>query len=279
VRPDGTKDRVLTNVVTPGYFAVMGIAMLSGSDFADLHDTASPKQAIVNAEFVRRYLDGREPLGRRVTIGDQAYTIAGVVKTSLYESFSEPPTPIVYMSYRDRPSRQGEIHMHARRGDETMLAPLVRRAVREVDAALPVYNIRTMTQHVDMNLALRKIPARMFMVLGPLILALAAIGIYAVVAYSVAQRTSEIGVRVALGASSARVVGQIVRESLHVISAGAALGWLFAVMIYTHLMHGTVDVPVFVGVPFVLLGVSTLAAWVPARRASQVDPTVALRAE
>jgi putative ABC transport system permease protein len=169
--------------------------------------------------------------------------------------------------------------MRTRRGDETMLAPLVRRAVREVDAALPVYNIRTMTQHVDMNLALRKIPARMFIVLGPLILALAAIGIYAVVAYSVAQRTSEIGVRVALGATSARVVGQIVRESLHVIAAGAALGWMFAVMIYTHLMHGRLDVPVFGGVPVVLLAVSALAAWLPARRASLVDPTIALRTE
>src|SRR5262245_66161399 len=106
-----------------------------------------------------------------------------------------------------------------------MLAPIVRKAVREVDPALPVYNVRTMTQHVDMNLALRKIPARMFLVLGPLVLALAAIGIYAVVAYSVSQRTSEIGVRVALGATSSRVVGQIVRAGLGVVDAGAAPGW------------------------------------------------------
>ena len=98
--------------------------------------------------------------------------------------------------------------------------------MREVDPALPVYNVRTMTQHVDMNLVLRKIPARMFLVLGPLVLALAAIGIYAVVAYSVRAAHAEIGVRLALGATTSRVVGQIVRESLRVIAAGAAFGWL-----------------------------------------------------
>ena len=278
-RTDGARDRTLSNVVTPGYFKAMGIALVAGSDFASLRDTSAPRQAIVNQEFVRRYVEPRETLGRAVTIGDQPYVIVAVVRNSLYESFSEAPTPIVYMSYRDRPSRAGEIHLRARRGDENMLAPLVRRAVREVDPALPVYNVRTMTQHVDMNLALRKIPARMFLVLGPLVLALAAIGIYAVVAYSVAQRTPEIGVRVALGATASRVVGQIVRESLWVIAAGAALGWLAVVMVYTHLIRGPLDLPVFAGVPMLLLAVAALAAWLPARRASHVDPTIALRAE
>ena len=223
-RTDGARDRTLSNVVTPGYFKAMGIPIVAGSDFADLRDTVMPRQAVVNQEFVRRYIENREPLGRQVTVSDQPYVIVGVVRDSLYESFSEAPTPIVYMSYRDRPSRAGEIHLRTRLGDESMLAPLVRRTVRDVDQALPVYNIRTMTQHVDMNLALRKIPARMFVVLGPLVLALAAIGIYAVVAYSVSQRTSEIGVRVALGATASRVVGQIVRESLRVISAGRGAG-------------------------------------------------------
>jgi predicted permease len=278
-RTDGARDRTLSNVVTPGYFKAMGIPIVSGSDFTSLRDTTSPKQAVVNQEFVRRYIEPRAAIGRQVTVSGDPYVIVGIVRNSLYESFSEAPTPIVYMSYRDRPLRAGEIHLRTKLGDETMLAPVVRRAVRDVDPALPVYNVRTMTQHVDMSLALRKIPARMFLVLGPLVLALAAIGIYAVVAYSVSQRTSEIGVRVALGATASRVVGQIVRESLRVIAAGAALGWMLVVIVHIHLIRGGLDMPVFVGVPALLLGVSTLAAWVPARRASRVDPTTALRAE
>jgi putative ABC transport system permease protein len=278
-RTDGARDRTLSNVVTPGYFQAMGIPLVAGTDFASLRDTANPRQAVVNQEFVRRYIEPREALGRQVTVSGDPYVIVGVVRNSLYESFSEAPTPIVYMSYRDRPSRAGEIHLRTRLRDETMLAPIVRKAVRDVDPALPVYNVRTMTQHVDMNLALRKIPARMFVVLGPLVLALAAIGIYAVVAYSVSQRTSEIGVRVALGATASSVVGQIVRESLRVITAGAAFGWTLVVMVYMHLIRGGLDILVFVGVPALLLGVATFAAWMPARRASRVDPTIALRAE
>lgn len=272
-----TVDRALSNIVTPGYFKVMGIPLLAGSDFASLSDAVRPPEAIVNEAFVHRYVDRAESLGRQIVVGNRNYVITGVVRDSLYESFSEAPTPIIYLSYRDRPSSQGEIHLRTRTGDETMLAPGVRRAVREVDAALPVYNVRTMAQHVDMNLALRKIPARMFVVLGPLILVLAAIGIYAVVAYSVAHRTSEIGVRLALGATAARVVSQIVRESLQVIGAGGVVGWLFMAFIYTHLIRGALDLSVFVGVPVLLLMVATLACWLPARRAAKVDPMVALR--
>lgn len=278
-RPDQSPDRALTNTVTPGYFATMGIPVVSGSDFVSLRDTTQPPQAVVNQTFAVRYLDGAEPLGRQITIGDTRATIVGVARDSLYESFSEAPTPIIYLSYRDRPSRQGEIHVRARVGDEALLTPGVRGAVRAADAALPIYNVRTMGQHVDMSLALRKIPARMFAVLGPLILVLAAIGIYAVVAYNVSHRTAEVGVRLALGASGSRVVSQIVRESLQVILAGAVVGWLFIAYIYTHLVRGGFDVLVFAGVPLLLILVATLSAWLPARHAAAVDPMVALRAE
>ena len=123
----------------------------------------------------------------------------------------------------------GEIHLLTRPGSETLLAPELRRIVRELDPALPLYNVRTMTDHVETNLFLRRIPARMFVVLGPLLLVLAAVGIYGVVAYTVAHRTTEIGVRLALGATPRRVVSQVVRESLKVIVAGAVVGWLAVV--------------------------------------------------
>jgi ABC-type antimicrobial peptide transport system permease subunit len=171
------------------------------------------------------------------------------------------------------------MHLRTKLGDETVLGPAVRRALQEVDQSLPVYNVRTLTQHVDMNLALRRIPARMFMVLGPLILVLAAIGIYAVVAYNVAHRIPEIGVRVALGASAWRILRQIVRESLQVVAVGAALGWGFIAYIYVRYLRGDLDPMVFAGVPLLLLLVAATACWVPARRASLIDPVAALRSE
>jgi predicted permease len=278
-RTDGALDRSLSNTVTPGYFKAMDIALVGGSDFVELGDTTMPPQAIVNEAFVQRYVDRGEPLGRRITMGETTYVISGVVRTTLNDSFSEPPTPVIYLSYRDRPSRFGEMHLRTRLGDETMLAPAVRRAVREVDGSLPTFNVRTLTQHIDMSLALRRIPARMFVVLGPLILVLAAIGIYAVVAHGVAHRTAEIGVRIALGASAGRVRRQVISESLGVVAAGALVGWVFVAYFYTQFLRGPLDVSVFAGVPVLLLGVATAACWLPAWRASQVDPMVALRTQ
>jgi ABC-type antimicrobial peptide transport system permease subunit len=120
----------------------------------------------------------------------------------------------------------------------------------------------------------------MFVVLGPLLLGLAAIGIYAVVSYAVARRTREIGVRLAFGATSGRVVLQIIRENLGGITWGAAIGWVVALVISVRAMtKGAVNLPVFIGAPAILLGVATLACWIPARRASRIDPLAALRHE
>jgi hypothetical protein len=274
------REAALSNIVSPGYFKTMGIPIVAGEDFAEMIDRAKPQQVIVNEEFVRRYVAPADPLGRRVTNGDTAYTIAGVVKNSTYDAFGEPPTPAFFFSYRDRPRWLGEIHLRARPGSETMLAAEVQRAVRELDASLPVYNIRTMAEHIERNLFLRKIPARMFLIIAPLLLALVAIGIYAVVSYTVSQRTTEIGVRIAMGATADRVVKQIVKETLIVIGAGSFLAWLIAVMLDTHLFAGGMkDAPVLVGVPLILMTVGTLACWLPARRATTVDPVVALRSE
>jgi predicted permease len=278
-RTDGTIDQALTNTVTPGYFDVMRIPFRAGADFAKLDDTAAPPQAIVNDEFVRRYINGGEPIGRRLSVRGRTYTITGVVRTSLYNAFGEPPTPIIYFSYRDRPSTTGEMHMRTRPGAETAIARDVRRTVRDLDAELPVYDVRTLNDHIEANLIFRRVPARMFVVLGPLLLVLASIGIYAVVAYSVSLRTIEIGVRVALGASSRRVVGHFVGESLVVIGAGALVGWTIAAAIAMLGSDAPLDARVFAGVPALLLLVATLASWLPAWHATSVDPVVALREE
>jgi ABC-type antimicrobial peptide transport system permease subunit len=115
--------------------------------------------------------------------------------------------------------------------------------------------------------------------LGPLMLVLAAVGIYAVVAYNVAHRTSEIGVRIALGASAAAVLRQIIAENMRVVIGGAVVGWAVVAYIYARFMRGELETVAFFGVPFLLLTVAAMACWVPARRASRVDPVVALRSE
>jgi predicted permease len=278
-RSDAAPDQALTNTVTPGYFKTMGIPLEKGADFVDLADAAAPPQAIVNEEFVRRFVGDAEPLGRRIRSRGTDYAIAGVVRNSLSEAFGEPPTPVIYLSYRDRPAARGEMHLRTRDGAETLLAPEVERVVRDIDPALPVYDVRTLVEHVEKNLFLRRIPARMFVVLGPALLLLAAIGIYAVVAYTVSQRTMEIGIRLALGATARRVVSHIVAESLRVVVAGALIGWAIAFMIALHLVRGPIYVSVFVGVPALLLLVAAAACWLPAQRATRVDPVVALRQE
>jgi ABC-type antimicrobial peptide transport system permease subunit len=150
--------------------------------------------------------------------------------------------------------------------------------VRDVDPGLPIYDVRTLTEHVEKNLVFQRVPTRMFVVLGPLLLVLVAIGIYAVVAYTIARRTTEIGVRLALGATGTRVVTQMVREVLRVVAAGAAAGLFIAFVVVIHVARGRpVDLPVLLGVPTLLLVVATFACWLPARRAAMVDPVAALR--
>jgi putative ABC transport system permease protein len=151
--------------------------------------------------------------------------------------------------------------------------------VRDLDPELPVYDIRTLSDHIEANLIFRRIPARMFEVLGPLLLLLAAIGIYAVVAYAVSVRTPEIGVRLALGATGSRLVAQFVGEHLLVVVAGALAGWLIAFAVVVDVLGAPLDLAVFAGVPVMLLVVATLASWWPARRVTRVDPMLALRAE
>jgi len=276
---DAARDVALNNTVTPDYFRTMGIPMKAGADFASLDNTSAPPQAIVNEEFARRVVAGAEPIGRRLAMRGSSYVIAGVVRNSVNDAFGEQTSPVIYLSYRDRPAGRGEMHLRTRAGAETLLAPQVERLVHEIDPSLPVYDVRTLNEHVEKNLFLRRIPARMFVVLGPALLMLAAIGIYAVVAYAVSQRTTEIGVRLALGATGRRVVSQIVAESLRIVAVGATAGWAIAVVINLHLVRGPIYLSVFGGVPLLLIGVAAVACWLPARRATSVDPIVALRQE
>jgi macrolide transport system ATP-binding/permease protein len=279
-RLDGGRDRALSNIVTPGYFEVMRIAFLDGTDFAPLADRSAAPEMIVNDAFRRRYVPDGAVLGREIESGERTYRIVGVVRDSTYDAFGEPAAPAMFFSYRDRPLMQGELHLRTRPGAEASLGPAVREIARQLEPGLPLFAVRTLADHVEMNLVIRRVPARLFVVLGPLLLGLAACGIYAVVSYAVARRTREIGVRLALGGSAPRVIRQIVTESLRVIVAGALAGWMAVWVVYVHLAPGAPQsLLVFAGTPAVLLAVAALSCWIPARRVSAVDPVLALRRE
>ena len=279
-RADGGFDEALANTVTPGYFGVMGIGMPAGRDFSPMTSTAEVREAIVNEEFVARYVPTGDPIGRQVRARGGPYTIVGVVRTSIYNAFGEPPAPAIYFSYRDAPQPRGEIHIRLRHDGAAAAGAEIGRAMREVDAELPVFNVRSMNQHIDTNLIFRKIPAQMFAVLGPMLLALAAIGIYAVVSYSVSLRRREIGVRLALGATPGRVIRELVGESLGVAALGGFAGWGIAFVLASDFApEGTVAPAVLATVPGIMLSVAAVACWIPARRAAAMDPAATLRAE
>ena len=279
-RSDGANDQTSANTVTDGYFDVMGLTIVSGRDLSPMDAADAPLEVVVNEEFVRRFLGGGEAIGRRVTARARAYTIVGVVQDSVANAFGEPATPVLYFSYRDAAPRAGEIHVRASRGSEaSALGPALRAAIADVDGEGTLFNMRTLTDHVETNLFLRRIPAQMFAVIGPMLLLLAAIGIYAVVSYSSSLRRVEVGVRLAMGAVPRQITTQFLRECLIVIGVGGAVGWVLAVGLARRFVADAAGPAVFVVVPVVLLLVAATACWVPARGASQLDPTDALRPE
>jgi predicted permease len=283
-RADGELDLALSNTVTPGYFDALKIPLLTGRDFVPLTDADTSPEVIVNEAFVRRYVDASAPLesalGRTVEARGRTQVIVGVVATTLSNAFGEPPTPVLYFSYRDGAPPLGEIHVRTRAGSELAMISEVRRAVQAVDPELPVFNVRTMTQHVDSNLVFRRVPARLFVLLGPLLLVLVAAGIYAVVSYATSLRTHDIGIRLALGATPARLVGESVASSMRVVVAGAVIGWMLVFAGVIAIMpSATSDLASFAGVPLLMLAVAAVACWIPSRRCATVDPLVALRNE
>ena len=279
-RTDSGFDQALSLTVTPGYFETMKIPIVEGRDFVPMDDTTTAPAAIVNQAFVKRYLPSAVVIGRRLDIAGAPYTIAGVARDSLYNAYGEPPTPVVYLSFRDRPQTLGEAHLRTRPGAETGLAPELRRILRELDPTLPLYNVRTLVDHVDRNLVFQRIPARLFAVIGPLILVLVAVGIYAVVSYTVTQRRLDISIRLALGARTRQVIAQLVWRTLRVVGVGLAGGWAIAFLIDREIGPGdTASSLAFAVVPALLIAVAALASWWPARRASAIDPIRALKQE
>ncbi len=276
--------KILYYYTTSGYFATMGIPFVDGADLAPRSRDDLPIDAVINLEMAQRYWPEGSAVGRRFEVNGDTYVVAGVVRDPKLEKLTETPRPAAWLTMRGQFIAAPTLHVRAKQGDPRALLSAMRATVQKLDPELAVLDTRSLAQHLENNLFIQRVPAQMLAVLGPLALTLAAIGLYAVLAYSVAQRTQEIGVRLTLGATPQSVVSLMMWQSLRVVLASTAIGLGVALTIGWFLRHFFLGVPfgdptIYAGVPALLLGVATVACWLPARSAARVDPMTALRAE
>jgi predicted permease len=269
------------NIATPGYFEAMGIPLLRGRGFAERDDSAAAAVIVVNQRFAERFWPGQDPLGRVVRVSGRDRTVVGVVPNGKYRRLGEDPLAYMYLPQAQQWNAAMTLHVRTA-GDPAALAPALRREVAALDADLPVSDVRTMTNHLGIALLPARLAGWVLGGFGLLGLVLAAVGIYGVMSYSVARRTREIGIRMAIGAAYPQVVGLVMRQGLRMVVLGAAIGLAGAVAasrLVQGMLYGAsaVDPVVFAGVPALLIAVAALAIWVPARRAARVPPMVALR--
>jgi putative ABC transport system permease protein len=277
-------------VVQPGYFSTIGIRMLEGRDFTDADGASSPHVAIVNSAMAKRHWPGESPIGRHIHLPGPSdvsdpITIVGVAADARQSEWTESPDDEVYVAYAQRAGEFGLASMTfvlRTSVDPAGVAAGVAREVATVDRAVPVSDPTTMSDVAATELWRERMTAQLTGIFAIAALGLAAIGVHAVVTYSVARRTREFGVRVALGASRRSVLNLALTEALGPVCAGAVGGLVLAVAASRMLQALLFDVsaldPVSVsGAVFVLVAAAAFAAWLPARRASGVDPVVALR--
>ncbi len=288
VQIQGTPEnaQVETNMlaVGPEYFATMHIPIVSGRTLSANDIRPKPVVALVNETFVRRYLDGRNPVGLQLKGGSDENRldgeIIGVVGDTKYEGLRESVEPTTYV-----PMSGGRVFFEVRTATQpATLIPAVRQLVGEVNQDLPVTDLRTQTETVDRLLFNERLVAQLSTLFGALAVILACLGLFGLLSYEVARRTPEIGIRTALGAPRGRVLAMILRQGLLLAACGAGAGAFAAVWATRYLktlLFGVpaTDVATFAGVAGLLVAVALLASWVPARRATRVDPMVALRCE
>jgi len=264
--------KVERNIVDPGYFNLMRIPLVEGRDF-DEHDTANAAPVlIVNQTFARRYFPGREAVGRHVrTIGER-YTIVGIARDCKYVKPTENARPFFYAPLRQ--AFRGEtIIAHIRMaGEPEGAAPIARREVSAVGPSVRIFDILPMTECIRAGLIGESMAAALLTVLGVFALALATTGLYSLMAYAVAQRTQEIGIRMALGAQSADVLGLVVRQGMGLTLVGVAVGAAAALALMrlaaSQLVHVSASDPlIFGGASLFLAAIALAANYLPARRA------------
>jgi putative ABC transport system permease protein len=275
------------NAIAPGYFTTVKTPLLVGRDF-DTRDTASSARvAIVNDSFARYFFDGRSALGRHVTSNGTTYEIVGVVGDAKYQRLRDPVLRTMYIPWTQREGNQPSNYSYLVRvvaGDPTRLTRDLPLAVRNADPALRIRRARPYTDVIDQSIGGERTMATLGAAFGGLAMLVAALGVFGLMAFQVARRRNEIAVRLALGASRNRMLAHVLGEVGLIAAAGIAVGG-FAALLATGLVRNLLfgvtptDPAVFVIAGAALIGVALCAGWPPARRASLVDPIVALRHE
>jgi predicted permease len=275
-----------TSSASPGFIPALGTRLLQGRDFTEQDGETQQRYAIVNETFARRFWHGQPVVGKRFSMQSATgpwIEIVGLIQDGKYFSLSEAATPFVYLNLRPQSGEYLTLIVRTAGEPQSALAA-IRREFQQLDATLPVYNIKTLTEHMDLPLFPARVAATLLGSFGLLALLLAAIGIFGVMSYAVTQRTREIGIRVALGAPAGNILRLIVGHGLRLTVIGLGIGLACAVA-GTRLMAGllygvsALDLVTFGGVSLLLSLVAVLACYFPARRAMRVDPLVALRHE
>jgi hypothetical protein len=272
------------NVVGPGYFGAMGIPVKAGREFADSDRAGAPLLAIVNETMARHYWAGRSAIGGRVNLLSRWFEVIGVVADSTYEALDATGVPHVYAAITQSPDAMSAWFVVRGDGDPASLVPAVRDALITAAPDLPVVEPGLLSDRLADLLMPQRFAGTLLSLFGIAAMALAGVGIYGVTAFSVARRTREIGIRVALGAARADIVRLIVTGVLRPIGVGAAAG-LAAAALAARLIAGflqgisPLDPVAFGATAAAIIVIAIAVTWVPLRRALAVDPSVALRAE
>jgi putative ABC transport system permease protein len=273
-------------VASPGYFESLSIPVMRGRSFT-VHDTAkSPMVAVVDDAFAKRHFPGEDPIGRGIDIGngtDGFFEIVGVVGSVRHEGLDSSPRPTMYIPYPREPF-SAMVLMVRTQGDPAAFAGTARQLVRELDPALPAFGIAPLSDVITRSVAQRRFSMLLLGVFAGVAVFLAAVGLYGVVGYAVSQRTQEIGLRMAIGAQRGDVLRLVLGNGMKLAALGVGIGVAAALALSRYIAAmlfetDRFDAPSYAATAAVLLAVSALACYVPARRAMRVDPLVAMRAE
>lgn len=274
-----------TSSVSPDYFRILGIAMIKGREFSDRDTSDAPMAAIINNDLARIYFSNEDPIGRRISFDDRQswISIVGVAADVKRLGLDSKAKPEVYLPYLQMPSRSMSFVVRSP-SDPSSLAAAMKTQIQMIDKDLPLEEAKTMQQLLAESNSGRRFNMLLLTIFAIVALVLAVVGIYGVMSYTVAQRTHEIGIRVAIGAQAGDVFRMVIGHGMTLALIGIVFGLIAAfgmTRLMTSMLFGVeaTDPATFIGIAFLLGVVAFVACYIPGRRATKVDPLVALRYE